>query len=178
MINQNQIWMMVKGMPDIVQTAELENQIDIHAVLNKVLCPLFLIPESWHQKSIERLVYIADLRYCRIHIVRYLTGLAQPYLANVSIAHMSANGLPDMAEDYALNVFKDEICSNVKYDQLLFNNIKERNLAKAVDVLINGMHNDVLVMVNHRFHFEMILGRYITDTLPLHLTVPLLIFPC
>jgi len=44
-------------------------------------------------------------------------------------------------------------------------------------VMINGMHNDVLVMVNHRFHFEEIIGRYITEELPENITIPLLIFP-
>lgn len=177
MINQNKIWMMVKGMADKLPTINAEHNLNIHIVLNRVLCPLLLIPVSWQIKDIERMVYIADLRYCRLHIVQYLADLARSWTADLSIAHTSAKGLPDMAERYALSVFSEEISPNVKYDHLFFNNIKERDLAKAVDVLINGMHNDLLVMVNHRFHFEELLGRYITDTLPVHLSVPLFIFP-
>ncbi|TWI95946.1 hypothetical protein JN11_04221 [Mucilaginibacter frigoritolerans] len=177
MINLNHTWMIIKGMSDTLPATVSDHNLNIHTVLNKVLCPLFLIPASWQIKDIERMVYIADLRYCRIEIVRYLAELARPLNADLSIAHTSAKGLPDMAEKYALAVFSDEICNNVKYERLLFNNIKEKDLSKTVDVLINGMHNDVLVMVNHRFHFEEILGRYITDTLPVHLSVPLLIFP-
>jgi hypothetical protein len=177
MINLNQTWMMIKGMAETAPAGDGQHNLNMHVVLNKVLCPLFLIPISWSIKEIERMVYIADLRYCRIEVVRYLAELARPWRADLSIAHTSAKGLPDMAEKYALTVFSDEICKNVKYDQLFFNNIKEKDLSKTVDVLINGMHNDVLVMVNHRFHFEEILGRYITDTLPVHLNIPLLIFP-
>lgn len=177
MINLNQTWMMIKGMADTLPVESTDHSLNMHVVLNKVLCPLFLIPVSWSIKDIERMVYIADLRYCRIQVVRYLAELARPWKADLSVAHTSAKGLPDMAEKYALTVFSDEIGKNVKYDQLFFNNIKEKDLSKTVDVLINGMHNDVLVMVNHRFHFEEILGRYITDTLPVHLNIPLLIFP-
>jgi hypothetical protein len=177
LVNRNHIWMMIKGMPDIMPAAA-KKTLNIHTVLNRVLCPLLLIPAQWQLKDIERLAYMADLRYCRIQVVRYLALLASPWQAALSIAHLSANGLPDMAEKYALTVFSEEISQNVNYDNLFFNNIREKNLLKVIDVMINAMHNDILVMVNHRFHFEEIVGRYITDTLPPQITVPLLIFPC
>jgi hypothetical protein len=177
LINRNHIGMMVKGMADEIPVANTKKVLNIHTVLNRVLCPLLLVPGQWQIKHIERLSYIADLRYCRIQVVRYLAELARPWQAALSIAHMSAKGLPDMAENYALTVFSEEVSNKVQYDQLFFNNIKEKDLAKVVDVMINGMHNDILVMVNHRFHFEEIVGRYITDKLPLNITIPLLIFP-
>ncbi len=177
LVNRNNIWMMVKGMADAVPVAS-KKSLNIHTVLNRVLCPLLLIPAQWQIKDIERLAYMADLRYCRVQVVRFLAMLARPWHAALSIAHRSANGLPDMAEKYALTVFSEEVSQNVNYDNLFFNNIREKDLSKVVDVMINTMHNDILVMVNHRFHFEEIVGRYITDTLPPQITVPLLIFPC
>lgn len=177
MINKNQIWMVVKGMPDLVLIPPSASDLNIHAVLNKVLCPILFIPESWQLKHIERLVYIADLRYCRIAIVRYLAKMAEPWQADLLVAHLSAKGLPDIEEKYALSVFSNEVSSKIDYDRLFFNNIKEKDLTTAVDVIINGMHNDLLVLVNHRFHFEEIIGRYITASLPSLITVPLLIFP-
>lgn len=174
-INKNNIWMFVKGLPDV--SPEAKTKLNIQTILNKVLCPLLLIPVTWKLKDLERLVYIADLRYCRIQIVKYLTELAKPLNADLLIAHSTAEGLPDMTEKYALSVFSDEVSSNVSYENLYFNNIKERDLKIAIDVIINGMRNDLLVLVNHRFHFEEIVGRYITDNLPLQITIPLLIFP-
>jgi len=177
LINKNNIWMMIKGMSDITASDNSNQALNIHTVLNKVLCPLLLIPANWQLKDIERMAYIADLRYCRIQIVRFLAELARPWKAVLSIAHKSADGLPDMDEKYALTVFSEEVCRRVNYDQIFFNNIKEKDLSKVVDVIINGMHNDVLVMVNHRNHFQEIVGRYITDTLPVHVTIPVLVFP-
>jgi hypothetical protein len=176
-INKNQIWMMVKGMANFLPAANSKRNLNAHIVLNKVLCPLLLIPENWPLKSIERLVYIADLRYCRIQIVRFLAELATPWRAFLSVAHLTAKGLPDMNEKYALSLFGEEVCRKVNYDQLFFNNIKEKDFITVVDVMINGMRNDLLVLVNHHFHIEEILGRYITDTLPEPVTIPLLIFP-
>ncbi|MHB8205990.1 hypothetical protein [Mucilaginibacter sp.] len=175
--NKKHVWMIIKGMADHSPETLSKMHIDINTLMNKVRCPLLMVPLHWPLKQIERLVYIADLRYCRLHFVRFLVELAKPWNAIVSIANLAAKGLPDMSNEYATAVFNDEIYGNVKYDHLYLNTIKEKDLTKAVDVLINGMHNDVLVMVNHRFHFEKIVGRYITHDLPDHITVPLLIFP-
>jgi len=82
-----------------------------------------------------------------------------------------------MEENWANKVFKTEVYDRLDYKQVYFNNIREKDLKKALDVIIKGMHNDILAFVNHRFHFEALIGRYLTDILPAHITVPLLIFP-
>jgi hypothetical protein len=53
----------------------------------------------------------------------------------------------------------------------------EQNLLTAIDVLIHGMETDLLVLVNHHFHFEEIMGRYASHIMPRHITTPLLVFP-
>jgi hypothetical protein len=174
-INQDHIWMVVKGISHTAVTSV--HEINLNSILNRVQCPLLLVPESSSLKNIEHIAYLADLRYCRISIVRYLEELAGATEADLSIAHLSAKGLPHMAEDYALSVFSEEVSNNARYERLFFNNIKERDLPTAVDVIINGLHSDLVAIVNHRFHFEEIMGMYITNQLPLYITVPLLIFP-
>jgi hypothetical protein len=173
----NNIWMIVTGANELSDTHTEDLHINIQSVLNHVRCPLLVVPEKSHWKGFEQIVYIADLRYCRLHVVRFLAELALPYKANILVDHLSAKGLPHMEESYALKVFNTEIAAKVNYDQVFFNNIKERDLGKAVDIMINGMHSDLIAMVNHRFHFEEILGRYVTHTLPANITIPLLIFP-
>jgi|GEM_PF-4794860 hypothetical protein len=123
---------MVKGIADVLPASNPKRNLNVHTVLNKVLCPL---------------------------------------------ANMSKSGFPEVTEKYARSVFSEEVCLKVNYDRLFFNNVKEKDLNKAIDLLINGMQNDVLVLVNRCFHFMEILGRYITDALPLHITIPLLVFP-
>ncbi len=176
-INKNNVGLLVKGMADEAGYRAAQKSLNVHVILNKVLCPLLLVPENWEIKTLERIAYIADLRYCRLEIVRYLAQLAKPWRALVSIAQLTARGLPDMAEKYALSVFSDEVCPNVNYDLLHFNNVKEKDFNRVVDVMINGLHNDLLVLVNHHFHIKEILGPYITDTLPEPVSVPVLIFP-
>lgn len=88
LINRNHIWMMVKGMADVKPGTAKKQGLNIHSILNRVLCPLMLIPEQWQLKAIERLSYIADLRYCRIHIVRYLAELAALACSVINCPHV------------------------------------------------------------------------------------------
>ena len=171
------IWMIVKGVPASSADDDGMGALNIQTLLNKVQCPLLMIPENWAIKPMERMTYIADLRYCRLNIVGYLAEMAQPMKTKLAIAHLSAKGLPDIEEIYSQQLFKDNIASHIKNSTLIFNNIRERDIARAIDVIINGLHNDLLILVNHRFHFKQVLGDYLTSKLPAYVTVPLLIFP-
>jgi len=177
MVNKDQIYMIIKDLPHEVKQKNIKEKLDAYCLLNRVRCPLLLIPESWPLKDLERLVYIADLRYCRLVVVKYLAELARSICASLTISHLSAKGLPPIMEPYAQTLFEETVCSPIDYDQVFFNNIMERDLTKAVDVMINGMHNDLIVLVNHRFHFEQIIGDYVGHSLPAHIAVPLMIFP-
>ena len=177
LIIKNNVWMMVKGVKECSRPGVQGSVINIQSVLNRVMCPLLLVPEQFNLRDFERIVYIADLRYCHLPVVRFLTRLAKPFRANVQIAHHSAKGLPDMEEKYARTFFTEVISSNVQYDRLLFNNIKEKNLLKVVDVMVNVMHTDLLVLINHMFHFEELIGSSIEPSLPDHIKIPLLVFP-
>lgn len=174
---KNNIWMMVKGLDDYGAINMEPPGVEVQHVLNRVSCPLLLVPSKLQIKDFERIVYMADLRYCRVQVVKYLAELSWPYRARLIIDHLSAKGLPDMEQNYSYQVFQDMISKNIKYDQLFFNNIRERNIQKAADIMIHGMQVDLLALVNHRFHFKEILGDYIPRMLPENISIPLLIFP-
>ena len=176
-INNHEIWMMVKGANEVMRQNTPYLSANIQSVLNRVSCPLLLVPEKSHLQDFERIAYMADLRYCQIPVLNYLAQLARPYQSKIQIAHVSAKGLPDMGENYARSFFSEAICRKVHYDQLYFNNIREKNLHQVFDVLIHGMKTDLLVLINHQFHFEELMGRYITNQLPGYITVPVLVFP-
>lgn len=177
LINKKQIWMIVKGMQDVLPPAIVKRRLNTHAILSKVRCPLLVVPEQWPLKAIDRMVYITDLRYCQTEIVRYLAELGRPWNADVFIANLTAKGLPGMAEEYAQNIFERVICNQIDYDHLFINDIREKNIQKVVDVLTNDLRNDIIVLVNRHLHFEEIIGDYLTDLLPDLVTTPVLIFP-
>lgn len=175
-IIKNNVWMMVKGLGNrnvCVDSSEL----NVQHVLNRVMCPLLLVPQKLDIRDFDRIVYMADLRYCRLQVVKYLADLSRPYRAHLIIGHLSAKGLPDIEQNYSCQLFDDTIARHIDYNRLFFNNIREKDIKKAADIMIHGMQVGLLALVNHRFHFEEILGDYIPQVMPEHITIPLIIFP-
>jgi nucleotide-binding universal stress UspA family protein len=175
-VQQQDIWMVVKGIPGEEAFPRHCAQ-NIQAILNKVKCPMLLVPERQEIKNFERIVYTVDLRYCKLPLLNYLAELATPYHASLLLAHIAMSGLPPMETNEALEIFNTEISSHVRYTKLCFDHIKEENLEKIYNVLAYGMNMDLLAVVNHRFHFKDIVSQYQNYTLPAHITIPLLVFP-
>jgi hypothetical protein len=174
-IIKNEVWMVIKGVPELVSPGS--GGIKVHSILNRIACPLLLVPEGFKKPELKHIVYTADLRYCRKSILKYLAGLAEPFGADLLLAHLSAKGLPHMEQNYALTLFNDEISKQVNYGQLYFNNTRERDVSKAVDVMIHTMHADLLAVVHHRFHCEELIIAGSDTSVPVHLTIPVIVFP-
>ena len=169
--------MVVKGTSYMGTDQSVFEDDQTQALLNRLSCPLLLIPEHTGLKGFEKIVYTADLRYCRLEIIRQLVQMGRPYGADILVAHIAAKGLPDIDEHYASEVFTNEISSNINYENLFFNHIREKNIPRAIDVMVDVMRTDLLVLVNHKFHFEEIVGHKFCGRLPEYLHVPLLVFP-
>lgn len=153
-----------------------QTALDLQSLLNKIRCPLLLVPEEWASVIFKRITYITDLRYCLTDVMRYLAALAGPSQASLSLAHLSARGLTPIEENYGRQLFA-EVARHLPGCSLTFNNIRERDIHRAVDVIINDLHNDLLVLINHRFHFKEIIGDRLTSQLPERVNIPLLLFP-
>lgn len=175
-LNKHNVWMVIHGCGDMKLTADI-SLIDPFILLNLIKCPLVFMPLTYHARVFQRIVYMTDLRYCQPSVVRYMAEFAKPYASNLLLGHLSASGLPDMALDYALSLFKETVGTAVKYNQLAFSNIKERDVKTAIDVLVQGMHTDMLVVVNHQYHFKQVLGNLIALKQLPQTPVPIMVFP-
>jgi hypothetical protein len=171
------IGLLIKGIPEKAdQEPVIES--DILSCSTKSGCPVLLVPEQFPYKTFEKIVYATDLRYCRQEIIRFLGKLAINFNASVLIANIAAKGLPFMEHNYALDVFKDTIAHPARHNHFHFNNIRERDIPKAIDILANDMDTDLLVLVNHRYHFNELFGTAVPYRLPAYIHIPVLLFPC
>lgn len=174
--NRYDIGMLVKGI------AEDEDGV-LHvetSVLNSATrsgCPVLVVPEKYPCRPFEKFVYPTDLRFCRQEVIRFLCKYARSLNSSILVANIPAKGLPHMDNNYALGVFKDEIMNIHNYENIYFSNVRERDIPKALDVLVNGMNNDLMVLINHKYHFNELLGRDEPYTIPGNFHIPLLIFP-
>ncbi|MBS1529097.1 MAG: hypothetical protein JSU01_02215 [Bacteroidetes bacterium] len=176
LVIRKNIWLMIKNIGTRTTRGILPT-VDVQAVINRVACPLLLAPDTFTAGNFEYITYTLDMRYCRMAVLRFLVELARGFGASLVIQHFSAKGLPHLNDSYARELFEAEVARKIKYDKIYFNNIKERNLSVAVDVMVDDLHADLLALVNHRFHFEELFGRSIKSVLPAHVRIPVIVFP-
>ncbi|WP_295768569.1 universal stress protein [uncultured Mucilaginibacter sp.] len=169
----NNIQLVIKGVRSI------EDKIEQHAlkVVTKSCCPLLLVPKQAPLNLFKQIAYLADLRYCRNNINSYLKEVAHEVNANLSIAHISVASIPEPEVNYAMELYKKAIGPNPNNISLSFNQIKERNVRKAADVLIHVMKNDLLVMTYNKYHFSMLTSKGPLLNAAHDLNVPLMVFP-
>jgi hypothetical protein len=174
--DKHNVWMIIQGCGDMNTPIDMPS-LNTYSLLNFIKCPLMFIPSTFTANTFVRAVYMADLRYGQPSVVRYMSGFLKNYHAHLLFAHLSASGLPDMELDYAFTLFKETIGSAIDYDQIAFNNVKERNMDKAIDVLVHGMSTDLLAVVNYQYHFKEVLGKYILLKQLPQISIPLMVFP-
>ncbi|MGN6394403.1 MAG: hypothetical protein ACTHMI_02505 [Mucilaginibacter sp.] len=168
-INQQQLFLI------ILASGQQAKGFNLQSVFSRVYCPLLLLPSDIATKPIERIMYLTDLRFCQVPVLNYLGKLG--YGNSINIAHICAQGLPELDGQYAEDIFSKSVSPNVKGSTLYFSHIREKDINKAVDTMIHGMHADLLVCQNRWFHFKQLFGESIPVKVPDHISVPVLIFP-
>lgn len=176
-IISKKIWLMVKGVKTDINRSGQQPSINMQAVLNRVSVPMLIIPGRYAKHRFENIAYVVDLRYCRPAVVKFLSALAECYDAAFVVQHLPAHGLPPLIDDYARQLFDEIAGDKANHNKIYFNNIKERNLSIAMDVMIDGLHVDLLAMANNRYHFGELFGAGIADAMPNSVHVPVIIFP-
>lgn len=175
--NENEILMVIKGLDEFLPQALLNVNLAINNLLHKIRVPLLIIPSSWSEHELKRMVYLTDLRFCGIGTVKFLADLATCWDANLVIAHASASGLPPMETDQAEEVFNDEISLNIGYKKLFLNMLNQGGSMDILEVVVSEMKADLLVLVDQHFHFNSLTQQYFKDKCTLYNPVPMLIFP-
>lgn len=175
-INSNKIWTVIHGIAADSETLNNDSRINMKSVLNRILCPVLFVPESAPVKKIERIVYLADLRYAQTPVINYL---AKWRIENESVivAHVCIKGLSELDKSYADHLFSKELIRKVICKNLFFSNLCAKSFPDTLDEVIHGMQADMLVCLNHSYQFQQIFGSLAELKTPEYIAVPVLVFP-
>ncbi|HEY0054328.1 MAG TPA: universal stress protein [Pedobacter sp.] len=147
-----------------------------HTVLDKLNCPVLLVPESLQFKGIKNIVYATDLTFNNDKVIQYLRQLAKPFHAKITVNHISplAPAPGDAKEE-------DSILSNEHSTQdtpVYYHYVKSNNVKNSLlDIAGRGL-TDVLTLVHKRYDFfQSLIHNSLSKQLADNATVPLLVLP-
>jgi hypothetical protein len=175
-INSHKPCLIIQGLAADVESEHNGGRINIKSVLNRVQCPVLFVPESSPIKKIQRIVYLADLRYAQTPVINYLSKWRIED-ESVIVAHVCKKGLSELERSYADHLFSNELIRKVVCKNLFFSNLPVKNFSDAIDEIVNGMEADMLVCLNHSDHFNQIFGSFAELKTPGHISIPILVFP-
>ena len=175
-VNSHKPCLIIQGVAADVESQHNGGRINIKSVLNRVQCPVLLVPESATVKKIQRIVYLADLRYAQTPVINYLSKWRVED-ESVIVAHVCKKGLSELERSYADHLFSNELIRRVVCKNLFFSNLPAKNFSDTIDEIVNGMEADMLVCLNHSDHFNQIFGSLAELKTPGHISIPILVFP-
>lgn len=175
--NERNIYLVIRGMNEFLPSVLISINLSISMLLSNLKCPLLVVPSSWEFKEFRDLVYLTDLRFCGINTVTFIADLAREWNAKVLIVHSTASGLPEIDEEDANDIFRDEVCNRINYSSISMSMVDRGKIPDVIKLVVSDFHADLLVFVNQQFHFNTFTKQYFKDKCALYTPVPMLIFP-
>lgn len=146
MIAEKEICMIITGIKqlDDLKVACIDNC--PRQLIDHASCPVLLVPDDADIKSIDKIAYLTDLRYCDLHVVEYLKAMS----AAIYVTHLSAWGTADMDDSYAREFIEKEISTHVQYNKLFLRNIKGENRKTDLEKVVLTTGINALAIVNKK----------------------------
>lgn len=119
---------------------------EVYEILEKAKCPVMIIPKNHVITQIENIAYVTDLRYCDMSVIRPLVKLAGAFDADIQLVHLTADGLPEMAECYMRDYFKNDLSKLMNYPKMKYVNLKHKNKAEELNRKMREIQSDVMVL--------------------------------
>lgn len=171
-VAKNKIWMIIKEMPEFSEL-NIVDDASICDIVKCINCPHLFIPYHSNLTLIDNIAYLTDLRYCDTGVISYLKA----FNAFIFITHISANGLPDIAEKYADSILTEEIAIKTRYNKLFLRNIKRNNKSDEIEKVIDGNAIQMCAVVNKKHQLLEELFSAGANKIKNICQIPLLIIP-
>lgn len=143
-------------------------------VLDKVDCPVIVVPSCATRRNIKSILYATDFQFNDFTFINQLVEIARPYQAQIIITHISTIAEKD---EELMDWFREIAEPNINYPFLSFKSFNGENIEAELNQAIKYMEVDMVCMATTRkSFFEKIFKGSLTQKMAYHCQVPLLAF--
>lgn len=147
------------------------------AVLQRVECPVLVVPENAEFEGFRRMVYASDFHEINAKAIQVLTRFASHFNAEIHVLHV-LTGKDELTPEQA-NAFKAAFDEVADYEALAFHVVgaEDKSVASAIEEYVDTHDIEVVAMVtHHRGFFDKLFHPSITKRLAVHAHKALLAF--
>lgn len=175
-ILKKSIGLIVMGGQHINNFSRLFLGSDTHDLLDKVICPVLIIPEGASYHRLEKITYATDLKSTDKPLLSSIAALGRIFSAEITVTHIEPDPQPE--HQAKIQNLADEIHQYVGYSPMSFNLVNSKNIAQALCAVSDTDSANILVLMHKKYHFpESIFHSSISKTMAKNCPIPLLVYP-
>lgn len=146
-------------------------------VVEKVACPVLVIPENTTFKKPQKIMYATDFQFKDFVCINKAAEIAKAFEAEIIITHISAYQKNKEEEEDLMDWFMEIAATNVDYPKLSFQSTTGENVLEKLNIAVQELGVDILCMSNaRRSFFERFYKSSLTKKMTNHTHIPLLAF--
>ncbi|MDF3078967.1 MAG: universal stress protein UspE [Sphingobacteriaceae bacterium] len=148
-----------------------------NTLLDKISCPVLLVPENLKFKGIKQISYATDLTFNNLKVVNYLADFAKPLDAGIAVNHIYSPAYP--VTDAEQNIwFSLKEHMKLNHPRIAYRTITGENVKSTLQQITTSGLVDVLALVHKRYDFfDRIFHASISKQLAHTAIIPLLVLP-
>lgn len=172
---ENNIWLVVMGTKGESFAGNVLFGSNVFKVLEKINCPVLIIPKNIEYKNLQKIAYATDFRSSDLDIIDWLYKLAEVLKIELSIVHVSSDTIIEKEND-ALK--KQEKIYQSKFPRTAIQLFEGENIQDSLHKIAEQTDVSVLALTHRRSEFfESLFHASISHKMIKHTKIPVLIFP-
>jgi len=141
-------------------------------------CKVLYLPEGEKLDSIDKALYITDIRYCDLSALKSMIELFRPFNTEITLVNLSASGLPKMDDDTARSLVESDLIPMLKYSRINFLNVKAADIIEDIEEIVKQTHPNLIAFASKKHAVYQRLFKSAQKKEPSFTKLPLLVFGC
>lgn len=168
--------LLLVGMKDEHTARELFSGNIAKALLEKVNCPLLIVPNMEGSHQIKSIVYASDFEKDDINAISKLVEIAEPFNAQIKILHIVMNNEND--EEEQMSRFKEGVKQKVAYQNIEFQLVSNPNVYDGLRKYISSNNVDIVALLEREEHgfLKKLFHKDLTKKIESNIKIPMLSF--
>lgn len=173
-VTENSIWLCVMGTKGESFANNVVFGSHVFKVLEKINCPVLIIPKEAEFKNLRKIAYATDFRSSDVDIIKWLYELTDPLKIELILVHVSSDVIAEDEKDISRNqekIYKSQFPNASIY--LYEGENIQQSLHKTAEELDLSM---LALLHRRREFFEGMFHPSISHKMIKHTEIPVLIF--
>ncbi|HEU4860979.1 MAG TPA: universal stress protein [Chitinophagaceae bacterium] len=173
-IAENDIWLCVMGTKGESFANNVLFGSNVFKVLEKINCPVLIIPKEAEYKKLKKIGYATDFRSSDVDIINWLYKLADPLKIALILVHVSADTISDSEKDVLRS---QEKIYKSQFPGTTIQIFEGENIQDSLHKIAEQLDVSMLALLHRRQEFfEGLFQASISRKMIKHTAIPVLIF--